>query len=203
MPLQIWDPNLLSLSISIRCTLIIGVSSLEIHNTYKNKTKQKKIYLRDQVSWIKLRRSTGGLSTRLKTVNNSDGKHGTPGIKSASSASHGESACRRRNVARSRPHESLGSLLTSFFFAGYKLRRRNVNINETNEPSAMSVMTVDYSRRAGSARTVSPTAGFHAGAVMTRSYTVLRAVLSREAVVNIYTVFSARLARLSLLRRAV
>lgn len=55
-----------------------------------------------------------------------------------------------------------------------------MNINETNEPSVMSVMMVDYSRRAGSARTVS-FVGFHAVAVMTRSNVASRAVLSRES----------------------
>lgn len=50
----------------------------------------------------------------------------------------------------------------------------------------MSVMMVDYSRRAGSARTVS-FAGFHAVAVMTRSNIASRAILSREADARIYS----------------
>lgn len=61
-----------------------------------------------------------------------------------------------------------------------------MNINETNEPSVMSVMMVDYSRRAGPARTVS-FARFHAVAVMTRSNTASRAILSREANTRIYS----------------
>lgn len=67
-----------------------------------------------------------------------------------------------------------------------------MNINETNEPSVMSVMMVDYSRRAGSARTVS-FAGFHAVAVMTRSNTASRVQFYREKVdARIYSFHAIR-----------
>jgi len=76
-----------------------------------------------------------------------------------------------------------------------------VNINETNEPSVMSVMMVDYSRRAGSARTVS-FVGFHAVAVMTRSNIALRAVLSRESDAKICSFHAIRFLILLQLRIA-